>query len=68
MINQRAFAKAYAKSLTRPSFLKTPAFLLKLVFGDMAEEILLGGCSISCEKLTSVGFVFEYSNIDLAFE
>ena len=58
--SNQAFSKQLAKSLSKPFFLpNVPAFILKLVFGEMAN-VLLEGSRISSKKLTNVGFQFQY--------
>ncbi len=58
--SNQAFSKQLAKCLSKPFFLpNVPAFILKLVFGEMAN-VLLEGSHISSKKLTNVGFQFQY--------
>ena len=42
-IRQKDFAEIYADILNRPSFVPTPAPMMKLAFGEMAEELILNG-------------------------
>lgn len=63
-ISQSEFAHTYAKVLHRPSFLWTPGFLLKLIFGKMAEELLINGQYAYPEVLLSNGFIFNYPTIE----
>ncbi|MBA6233863.1 MULTISPECIES: TIGR01777 family oxidoreductase [unclassified Colwellia] len=56
------FSKALAKSLHRPCILMTPAPLLKLIFGEMAE-LLLFGQNVVPQKLLNNGFTFKHSDI-----
>lgn len=58
--SNQSFSKQLAKCLSKPFFLpNVPAFILKLVFGEMAN-VLLEGSRISSKKLTNVGFQFQY--------
>lgn len=57
-VTQREFAQTFAKTLQRPLFLKTPAFVLKLMFGEMALCLLLKGQRVLPTKLESLGFKF----------
>jgi hypothetical protein len=41
-IRQRAFAQVLADLLHRPSFLRAPAPVLRLVLGEMADLLLVG--------------------------
>lgn len=59
-VTNAEFAKTYAKILKRPAFMTAPAFLLKLVFGQMANELLLSGQKVIPQKLMKRGFAFQY--------
>jgi uncharacterized protein len=65
-INQSAFARALGNSMRRPSFMKTPAFILKLVFGEMAQNLILEGQNVYPKRLMESGFKFIYSDIESA--
>lgn len=58
-------AKALGRALHRPSFMKAPAFMLRLVMGELAEVILTGQKMIP-KKLLDAGFEFLFPTIDLA--
>lgn len=60
--------KQIAKALNRPYFLPNiPAFILKLVFGEMASVIFMSQ-NISSKKTEKTGFKFEYLKIKEALE
>lgn len=57
------FSKELAIALKKPFFLPAvPSFVLKLVFGEMAN-VLLEGSRISGEKLIKTGYPFQYPEI-----
>ncbi|MDI6852903.1 MAG: TIGR01777 family oxidoreductase [Deltaproteobacteria bacterium] len=58
-------AKALGRVLGRPSFLRAPAFMLRLAMGEMAEVILTGQKMIP-KKLLDAGFQFQFPTIDEA--
>ncbi len=60
------FAKAMGQAMKRPSFLPLPSFVLRIVFGDMADEIMLNGQSVLPKKAQSSGYVFKYPDIKSA--
>jgi len=63
-----AFSKALAKSLYKPFFMpNVPAFLMKLVFGEMAN-VLLEGSRVNDQKLLNTGFSFKYPTISAALK
>ena len=61
------FATSLAKALHRPCFLKTPALVAKILFGQMGCELILAGQRVSAFKLNECGFNFKYYTLDLAF-
>lgn len=67
-INNIDFCKALAKAYHKPFFMpKVPPFLLKILYGEMAD-MLLTGSRISNQKLLSIGFSFQYTQLKDAFE
>ncbi|MCO4797671.1 MAG: TIGR01777 family oxidoreductase [Colwelliaceae bacterium] len=61
------FSQNLAKVLQRPFFFTTPAVLLKIVFGEMAD-LLLFGQNVVPRKLINSGFNFKYPTIDNALK
>lgn len=58
------FMKALAKALKRPFFMpKVPAFLLKLMLGEMAA-LVLNSTNASNEKVKNAGFIFQHEDIE----
>ena len=65
-INNKYLTKEIANQLHRKIMLpKTPKFILRLTFGEMAI-ILLEGSRVSSEKITTQGFIFKYRNLKKA--
>lgn len=65
---QRDFSRELARALHRPAFLKFPAFLLKMIFGQAADEMLLSSARASAKKLIDSGFTFKYPTLDEALK
>lgn len=63
-VTQREFANALAKSLNRPAIFPMPAFLVKIIFGEMGEELLLNGQHVVPKILIDAGFKFNQANLD----
>ena len=61
-----AFAKALAHALHRPAFVPTPAFAIKLAFGQMGEETILASQRVAPAKLLAAGFSFEHPTLESA--
>lgn len=59
-------SKALAKALGKPFFLpNVPAFMLRLVFGEMAD-MLFTSKRLRSEKIQKAGFTFDFADIDSA--
>ena len=60
------FVQSLGKVLKRPVWLPVPSPLLRLGFGDMADELLLAGQKASPVRLLEHGFVFRHPTLDSA--
>jgi len=67
-ITNLEFTKSFGKALNRPTLFTVPAFVLKLIFGKMAEELMIEGQKVLPKKLQKSGYKFIYPNIDLALQ
>jgi uncharacterized protein len=66
VIPQKTFSKALAKALHRPHFLPpVPRFVIRLIFGEMAQ-LVLEGRHLCSDKIQQSGFRFKYAHIDSA--
>jgi uncharacterized protein (TIGR01777 family) len=54
------FTAELARALHRPALLRLPAWLLRLVAGDLAKELLIGGQRVIPDKADVSGFVFRH--------
>ena len=54
--------------LGRPSWLKAPSFALRLVLGEMADALVLGGQRVIPEVARQHGFVFRYPTVESALK
>jgi uncharacterized protein len=64
-VRNRDLAKALGRALHRPSFMRAPAFMMRLVMREMAE-VALTGQKIIPKKLLDAGFTFLFPTIDQA--
>lgn len=63
------FVKIFGRVLHRPTFMVTPAWLLRLLFGrEMTEEVFLGGKMIVPQRLVDVGYHFKHPLLQEAVE
>ena len=64
----RAFTKALADALHRPTLLPVPAQLLRLALGEMADELLLGSACVAPTRLLESGYHFRHPDLREALE
>ena len=67
-ISNAGFTRSLGKALGRPTIFPMPAFAAKLAFGEMAEELLLGGSRVVPAALEGAGFRFAHPEIDPALK
>ncbi|MFN9717355.1 MAG: TIGR01777 family oxidoreductase [Planctomycetota bacterium] len=58
-----AFTRAVGKVLHRPTIFPLPAFMAKLVLGEMADELLLSSIRVVPSQLQRYGFQFEQPDL-----
>ena len=58
------FARAIGRALHRPSVMPVPAFVLKLMFGEMAEVCLIRGQRVMPRRATELGYQFRHPRVD----
>lgn len=63
-VRQREFAKTLGRVLHRPAILPMPAAVVRLLFGEMGQTVLLGGAQVLPKRLTDAGFTFRYPNLE----
>ena len=63
----QSFSKKLASALSRPCIFPLPGFVVKLIFGEMGEELLLSSTRARPEKLLRAGFKFQYENLEEVF-
>lgn len=65
-VTNEEYVKALGRAIHRPTVFPVPAFAIKTMFGQMGEEMLLGGQRPSSAKLEALGFAFEHATLDEA--
>jgi len=67
-VTNEQFTKALASVLHRPTILPhAPAFILRMVFGEMAT-LVLNGIRLSSEKIIRAGYTFRFTHLRKALE
>jgi uncharacterized protein (TIGR01777 family) len=59
-VTNAEFTRTLAEALSRPAFFHVPAFAVKLLFGQMGEEILLSSLRVEPAKLLASGYAFRF--------
>jgi uncharacterized protein (TIGR01777 family) len=65
-VTNNEFSETLGRCLNRPSVLAMPAFLIKIVMGEMGRELLLAGNKVRPTKLEGMGFAFKYERLESA--
>jgi NAD dependent epimerase/dehydratase family enzyme len=63
-MTNRDFTKTLGKVLRRPTFFPLPAFMARILLGEMADELLLSSARVVPEVLRQSGFKFEYGDLE----
>ncbi len=66
-VTNRQFAQAIGKVMRRPAFFKVPAFIIRLLFGEMST-VVLDGQHVSSKRLTDLGFQFCFPEAEAALK
>jgi hypothetical protein len=61
------FAKTLGHVLHRPALATVPAFAVRLLYGELADEALLAGQQVFPRVLEEAGFSFDYPQLEAAF-
>ncbi len=64
-VTMREFSQALGKTMHRPSWARVPAFVLRIVLGEMGGTVLTGQRAVP-RKLEDAGFAFRYPRLDEA--
>ncbi len=65
-IENREFASTLARLLRRPALCPAPPLVLRAIYGEVADSVLLTSTAISPNKLTASGYNFLYPDITSA--
>jgi hypothetical protein len=58
------FSRTLARALRRPALLPVPAFLARLVFGEVADVLLLASQRVSPTRLLETGYRFRHRDLE----
>lgn len=60
------FTRALARALRRPALIPVPAFGLRALFGEMADEALLASANVQPARLREIGHEFHHPTLETA--
>lgn len=67
-VSNGEFAKSLGKAMHRPALLPMPDFVVRLLFGQMGQDVMLRGQKVVPTHTIASGYHFLYPRIDQAFE
>jgi uncharacterized protein (TIGR01777 family) len=65
-VTNHDFSILLAQRLHRPLFLRLPKFLVKLIFGEMGQELMLDSIQVFPEQIAVLGYSFLFPTLDRA--
>ena len=65
-VTNAEFARELGRAMRRPSFMRAPAFALRLLLGEIADGLLLSGQRAVPAKAERLGFTFRFPTLDMA--
>ena len=63
-VTNREFTKTLGRVLRRPTLFPLPAFVARVVFGEMADALLLGSTRVKPASLLDSGYVFRHGSLE----
>ena len=67
-VTNQVFTKVLGKVLKRPTIVPMPDVFVKLIMGQMGEELLLAGKKILPVKILDAGYIFQYKKLEDALK
>lgn len=65
-VTNAEFSSLIGKVLRRPVFFKVPAFILRILLGEMAGPLLLNGQRVEPQKALRAGYQFKFPELESA--
>jgi uncharacterized protein (TIGR01777 family) len=63
-VRNAEFSRTLGKVLDRPAVLPAPSLALRLLLGEMADEMLLGGANVVPRRLQETGFEWRHPELE----
>ena len=68
LVTNYRFTKELGKMINRPTVLTIPKFVIKMIFGEMGDKLLLNGSAVYPKKLLDSGYEFQFKTIKASLE
>ena len=65
-VTNAEFTKTLGAVLHRPTIFPMPEFMVRLIFGEMGQALLLEGAKVACAKLQASGYSFLHATLENA--
>jgi uncharacterized protein (TIGR01777 family) len=67
-VTNAEFTSTLARAVRRPAFFHAPAFALRLLLGELAEELFLSSARVIPQRLEQAGFEFQDRSLEGALK
>jgi hypothetical protein len=67
-VTNKEFTNTLGKVLNRPTVMPMPAFMARLAFGEMANDLLLASTKVAPKRLSDSGYEFQYPELENALK
>jgi uncharacterized protein len=67
-VTNAEFTRILASVLNRPAIFPMPAFAVRVIFGEMGEELFLGSQRVEPAKLAATGYQFQHPDLKNALK
>lgn len=65
-VTNNSFSRLLAKTVHRPCLMRTPAWVLRIIFGEMADDLLLASQRMEPRVALDSGYSFQYPTLEKA--
>jgi hypothetical protein len=65
-VTNREFTNTLGRVLKRPTIFPMPSFAARLAFGEMADDLIIGGALVQPRALEAARFAFSYPQLEVA--
>lgn len=67
-VTNQFFTKTLGAALNKPTVCNLPVWAVKMILGQMGEEVLLASQRVKPEKIQNAGFSFSYPDLKIALD